>query len=278
MSASTAIGLVGRSLRSLLLGEMQLTPQVPVTILAPDEKGGDQRLNLFLYKAEENQFLRNAEPRVNPANPGQLVPPPLSLNLFYLMTPYALNDDQTGNTTAHEILGEAMRALYENPVIPDKYLDPGLKDASEELRIIHNSFDPEELSRLWTTFTQPFRLSVMYQVSVVQLDMLPARQQPLPKRVRTTGVSVRGANQPPVVDTLAPTGGPAGSAVTLSGRYLAGWQATVTLLRTVLADGQPLTSDSFAVTIPAELPPGFYEIQVDVGRLFRRVFLFEVTA
>ena len=35
MSVSTALGLVSASLRNLLIGEMQLTPSVPVTILAP---------------------------------------------------------------------------------------------------------------------------------------------------------------------------------------------------------------------------------------------------
>lgn len=47
MSASTAIGMVSESLRNLLVGEMTLSPPVNVTILAPDESGGDRRINLF---------------------------------------------------------------------------------------------------------------------------------------------------------------------------------------------------------------------------------------
>ena len=53
MSASTAIGMVSESLRNLLVHKMNFTPSVPVTILAPDETGGDRRINLFLYRILE---------------------------------------------------------------------------------------------------------------------------------------------------------------------------------------------------------------------------------
>jgi hypothetical protein len=278
MSVSTAIGLVSASLRNLLVGEMHLSPAIPVTILAPDEPGGDQRVNLFLYKIEENAFLKNEDWTSKPGNANQLVPPPLSLNLYYLMTPYARNDPQTGNVTAHEILGEAMRVFYENPVIPQDHLEADLKTAREEFRIVYNALDPEELSRLWTTFAQPFRLSVRYQISTVQLDMLPAQERPLPKRVRTIGVpGVRAPFTPPAVLDLAPVSATAGTAVTFSGQNLAGWRATVVIGDQVLVDKQRLAGDTFDVTIPADTQPGLYDIRVDVSRLFRRTFVFEVT-
>jgi hypothetical protein len=278
MSVSTAIGLVSASLRNLLVGEMHLSPAVPVTILAPDEPGGDQRVNLFLYKIEENAFLKNEDWTLKPGNSNQLVPPPLSLNLYYLMTPYARNDPQTGNVTAHEILGEAMRVFYENPVIPQGHLETDLKTAKEQFRIVYNALDPEELSRLWTTFAQPFRLSVRYQISTVQLDMLPAQERPLPKPVRTIGVpGVRAPFIPPTVLVLAPASTTAGSAVTFSGQNLSGWRATVVIGDQILLDKQRLTGDTFDATIPAGTQPGFYDIRVDVSRLFRRTFLFEVT-
>jgi hypothetical protein len=258
VSVSSALGLVSISLRNLLLGEMQLAPAVPVTIMAPDEAGGDQRINLFLYKVEENSFLRNEDWTVKPGNTSQLVPPPLSLNLYYLMTPYAKSDPQTGNATAHEILGEAMRVFYENSVIPDNFLDPGLKGAREQFRIVYNALDPEELSRLWSTFSQPFRLSVRYQISTVQVDMLPAREQPMPKRVRKVGVpGVDAPFSPPVVSTISPASGPAGTTITFTGENLAGWHATVSAGGNTILAGQPLNSNSFSATMTAGADPGF---------------------
>jgi hypothetical protein len=223
MSASTAIGMVSRSLRNLLIGEMTLRPAVNVTILAPDESGSNRRINLFLYKIQENPFLKNMDWQVKPGDPAKLVPPPLSLNLFYLMTPYAPNDTQTGNSADHEILGEAMRVFYENPIGPRDYLVPGLQDTVEQIKIKQNMLDLEEMSKVWSTFTRPFRLSVLYEISVVQLD-------------------------------------------------------AASELRRLIAEGVNLTSDSFNVTLPADLPAGFHELRVEISQLFRRTFFFEVTA
>jgi len=278
MSASTAIGMVSASLRNLLVGEMRLSPAPDVTILAPDETGGARRVNLFLYKLLENPFLRNLDATVRAGNPNQLVPAPLSLNLFYLLTPYAPNDALTGNATAHQILGEAMRVFFENPVVPAIYLDPGLADARERLQIASFALDPEELSRIWSTFSQPFRLSVLYQVSTVQLDRLPAATHPLAKRVRRVGVpQVRAPLNPPTVTAMTPVAGHAGATVTFAGEHLTGWRARVLVGGRVVLTGQELTGDSFTATVPADLLPGFYEVRVDVAKLTRRTFLFEVT-
>jgi hypothetical protein len=278
MSASTAIGMVSASMRNLLVGEMHLQPAVDVTVLAPDEPGPGRRINLFLYKLAENPFLKNQDWTVKPGAANQLVPPPLSLSLFYLLTAHAPNDQVTGNTNAHEILGEAMRVLYENPVIPGAYLHTGLADAREDLQIASNALDPEELSRIWATFAQPFRLSVLYQVSTVQLDRLPAALRPMPKRVTQIGVpEIRAPHRPPTVAEQTPASGPAGTVLTFTGAHLEGWRANVIVDdRTVLAD-QPISGGTFTATLPADLQPGFYDVRVDVSHLFRRTFLFEVT-
>jgi hypothetical protein len=278
MSASTAIGMVSSSLRNLLVGEMRLSPAVEVTILAPDEVGSTRRVNLFLYKLAENQYLKNQDLTVRAGSPNQLVQAPLSLNLFYLLTSYAPNDPLEGNAAAHQILGEAMRVLYENPVVPAVYLDPGLADAREHLQIASNTLDPEELSRIWTTFSQPFRLSVLYQVSTVQLDRLPASVRPLANRVRQVGVpDVRAPLNPPSVTDMAPAAGPAGTVVTFTGVSLSGWRGMVSVDSRIVLPSQALTGDTFTATVPSDLLPGFYELRVDVALLYRRTFLFEVT-
>lgn len=279
MSASTAIGLVSESLRNLLVGEMQLSPSVEVTILAPDETGGSRRVNLFLYQVQENPTFKNMDWQLKPGSSNVLVPPPLSLNLFYLMTPYAQNDSQTGNVTAHAILGEAMRVFYENPIVPQEYLADGLEDAREQLQIIQNTLDMEELARVWSTFTQPFRLSILYQISVVQLDALPASERPMPQRVRQIGVpEVRAPFSPPVIDNVTPMTGAVGTSITFQGQHLVGWRASVRILRRTILNAQELTQDQFTMTIPDDLPPGFHEIRVDISNLFRKTFFFEVTA
>ena len=277
MSAPTAIGMVSESLRNLLVTEMTLTPPVDVTILAPDETGGDRRVNLFLYRILENSTLKNLDWQVKRGSSSVIAPPPLSLNLYYLMTPYAQNDPLIGNATAHEILGEAMRVFHEHAVVPQNVLVPGLRDAKEQIKIMLNPLDPDELGRVWSTFAQPFRLSVMYEVSVVQLELHSER--PISKRVQRTGVpDVRAPFRPPVVEQLTPLSGPVGAQITVSGQYLSGWPASLSITGRKIIDGTPLTGDTMTATIPAGLAPGFHEVQVDVAHLHRRVFFFEVSA
>ena len=277
MSLSTAIGMVSESLRNLLVGEMSLNPVVSVTVLAPDEGGGDRRVNLFLYKVQENAVLRNMDWQVKPGDPNRLIPTPLSLSLFYLMTAYAPNDPQTGNSAAHEILGDAMRVFYENAIVSQDYLVGGLIDAREQIKIVLNGVNLEELSTVWSTFTQPFRLSVLYEVSVVQLDMLPESERAMARRVQKIGVPrVTAPFKPPVVETLDPIKGPLASVLTFRGNYLSGWKTSVTMTGRQIDDGKALTGDSFTVTVPNDLPPGFHEIRVDISVLFRKTFFFEV--
>lgn len=279
MSASTAIGRVSESLRNLLLGEMSLTPSVPVTILAPDESGGDRRINLFLYRILENPFLKNQDWQVNPADTTRLQPPPLSLNLYYLITPYAVNDADLGNATVHEILGDAMRVFYEYPVVPDTYLAGDLGGAREQIKITQNGLDMEELSQVWSTFSEPFRLSMLYEVSVLQIDTSDDSGRAMPQRVRQIGApSVEQPFQPPTVTGIDPVQGPAGTVVTFTGRHLDGWTATVSVLRQRLVDGASITGDSFQATLPSDLDVGFYELRVDISSLFRTTFFFEVTS
>lgn len=275
---STAIGMVSQSLHDLLSKKMQILPKVPVTVLAPDESGGDRRINLFLYKIQENPVLKNMDWEVKRGSPSRWKPPTLSLNLFYLMTAYSLNDSLTGNSAAHEILGDAMRVFYENPIVPEENLAEGLKDAQEQVRIMLNTLDLEELSKVWATFTKAFRLSVLYEVSVVQLDMLAERERIMPPPVRKINVmGVEAPYIPPRLERIQPTSGTAGSEITIFGEHLAGWKAYVSITGVEVAKTEKLTGDTFNVELPPDLLTGFYEIQVDISRLCRRTFIFEVT-
>ena len=279
MSVATAIGAVSTSLRTLLDEEMDITPNLEVTILGPDEPGADQRVNLFLYQMRENAELKNLDWQASRTVAGRLVAPPLSLNLFYVMTAFAPNQDPNGDSTQHEILGDAMRVFYENPIVPQAYLHPQLIDARERIKIMLNPLDMEEIGQVWATFSRPFRLSVLYEVSVVQLDMLPESERTLPERVRQIGVPrIETPFRPPSTSALEPPSGPVGTAVTVRGNSLQGWRAYLTITGIqVLQSVEISNDDHFEFTVPAGLLPGFHEVRVDISHLSRATFFFEVT-
>jgi hypothetical protein len=98
----------------------------------------------------------------------------------------------------------------------------------------------------------------------------------MPVRVGHIGIpKVRAPFSLPAVEAIAPVKGPAGTTITFRGQHLADWKAYVRVMgKMILA--QELTQDQFVVTLPADLPPGFHEMRVDISHLFRKTFFFEV--
>lgn len=269
---STTIGKVTESLRNLLEGEM--APATKVTLLSPgDSSGHNKRINLFLYRLLENPHLSNRDWLPKKGTVNQLVNPPLALNLFYLMTPFAPIDAQTGLADAHGLLGEAMRVIYENPILPQLYLETGLQEG--EVKVTLLPLDLEQLSKIWTALNKDFRLSVAYEVSYVEV---PAKQErPLPKRVAQIDLDVRAPYRPPVLEAMSPVSGPVGTPLQFTGLSLRGWKATVLVGGQVAAVDQMLFEDqSFAALVPAGLTPGVYEVEANVADLSMLRKTFEV--
>lgn len=279
MSGSDVIGRVSLALRRLLKDNMATSLNAEVTVLSPDQPGSaaQKRVNLFLYRIQENAHLKEMDWQPKRGYPGQLEPPPLSLNLFYLLTAYADSSSPDGNSTAHALLGEAMRVIYENPVVPQDYLtDDPQQAAREKVKIMMSPMNMEELSRVWSTFGKPFRPSVMYEISVVQIDQRE-HERPLARRVEKIGAPVVVAPFiPPALDHIEPLRGPAGTSITVFGEHLAGWRASARLAGKQILEIEKLMADAVELTVPPELSPGLYELQIDVAHLCRRTFFFEV--
>src|SRR5262245_13196516 len=151
---STTLGKISESLKNLL--EAQMSPSAKVTLLSPvDTSSHNVRVNLFLYRVIRNPFLNNRDWQPKTGSPGQLVFPPLSLNLYYLLTPFSPPDSETGLADAHGLMGEAMRVLYENAIIPQEFLEPGL--TAPQVKITLVPADVEELSKIWTALNDAYR-------------------------------------------------------------------------------------------------------------------------
>jgi len=259
---SATIGLVSESLRRML--ESEMSPSTRVTLLSPgDASPVTVRLNLFLYRIARNPQLENRDWSAKPGAPNRLVFPPLALNLFYLLTVFSTADPQTGLADAHGIMGEAMRVLHENAIVPDTFLAGDLRHGQVKISLL--STELEELSKIWTALTKEFRLSAVYEVSYV--DIASTRETALPARVVKPAVGVTATPRFPSIGSMQPLSGQAGSALTFGGRNLANWPVTVRIGNRVAVRDVPIADDaSFTAVIPA-LTPGIYEVAVDVAGL-----------
>lgn len=293
MSTPLAIAATTAALRNLLLaGIPRLDPELSdlrVTLQPPDrarDGTSTAQLNLFLYQTTYNAAFRNADVPSR-ARPGEVGPPPLALNLHYVLTAFGRGDTDT-EALSHRVLGGALSLLHDHPLLgPDE-----LKDAMaggevhlqpERVRITPQPMPVEEMSKLWTSFQTSYRLSAAIQASVLLIDS--ARSVRAAPPVVRRGPDDRGAsaaagleNPFPHLDAATPPASqPAvrlGETLVLSGGSLGGADVAVRFHtrwwdepREVPAAAATDTSVSVVIPdLPAEWPAGVYTAAVLVRR------------
>ena len=213
-----AVFQVTRGLRMLLHSQLVLSSSSAKVTLHPpgDDLPDASGVNLYLYRVTESPFLKNQPwpgDRTTPGSPQ----PALSLELFYLLTPLGKKPDDDAfdqGDDSHTMLGVAMRTLQDNPVLNDVHipgfdadtvLPPFLQNSFERIKVTLLPTTIDELSKIWATINKPYRLSVAYDVSLVQIA--PAAPPPSGGGiVLTTGLKVVTI-APPRLSALTPSGG-----------------------------------------------------------------------
>jgi len=295
------IGAVSTSLKTLLEDRMQLpagaVPTV-VTVAPPRSEATDgaaekARVNLFLYRVTENGALKNQELPGRASSNGY-GHPPLSIDLHYLLTAYGStveeDDDFVDETRSHLLLGSAMRVLHDYPVITeelrtstgDPILDTSLQSEFESVKLTLDPISLEDLSKVWTALTLPYRASAAYKVNVVQIEsrrplrsVRPVAEPPaagprvtvLPmRRPRIAALAARRPGDPPelerpqpylrIGDTLVIRGSSLGGETTRV--FIGAFDAT--------ADVTRRDDDRLELLLPddAALEPGARPVQVHV--------------
>jgi Pvc16 N-terminal domain/IPT/TIG domain len=233
-----AVGSVTRSIAELLGKKLNKPPLMGagatfrVTTLPPDDDRVNEEtgINLFLYRIHENPFTKNMDWRGDKVSPVRNSKPPLSLVLSYLLTAYAkAGGTPLDDITAHQLLGNAMAILHDYPVLNDIHdsdfdagLDtqfpPELRNAFDKIKVSMLPTTMEEFSKIWTGLSKAYRLSVAYEVSLVEIGsttppVLPAPgvQQPSVRTATFGG---------PQLSFITPAAGPVGATVRITGSNL----------------------------------------------------------
>jgi hypothetical protein len=130
------------------------------------------RLTVFLFEVAEDPSARNKPRTRSPAGPNiELKKPPMALVLRYLVTAWGGNRE-----TEHTLLGVALRALYDGALISGPDLKGAdLEDTAEVLKVTLLPLTLEERTRVWYSVQRPYRLSLYYEVRVVNLESNTSR-------------------------------------------------------------------------------------------------------
>lgn len=267
-----AIGAATKAIAELLARKMNKPPLLgsvtpKVTTLPPDDDRVDDAdgVNLFLYRVSASPFLANSGWRGDRGNPQGSKRSPLSLTLHYMLTAYAKKAEGAAfdDVTAHRLLGNAMAVLHEYPVLNDVHdsdfdasLDTQfakeLRDSFEKIKVSMVPTTMEELSKIWTGLSKAYRLSVGYEVSLVQIAPVAPAPAPGPPvqeisaRIGTLGL--------PKIASVTPARGAAGSQLTIRGGNLksAGAPTVVNVGETQFTEAELIkcTAEEIVLNVP----------------------------
>lgn len=174
MANLLAIHSVGASLVAYLRNsypdELRARHPSEFRLLSSGELVGSDDLgtlvSLFLYRVTQSEHLRNTPRRNDPFD----APPPLALDLHYLLTVWA-----DSAVAEHTILAWAMRQLHDRPI-----LDVGALSAeagwaaSDFVQVIPAELSNEDVMRIWDALDPAYRISVAYVARTIRIDPDPS--------------------------------------------------------------------------------------------------------
>jgi Pvc16 N-terminal domain len=179
MPDSGVVASVSETLLTVLANAVRPLDSPPPTAEIHDLQGNisttPARLTIFLFEISEDPSARN-RPRVRGVSGPNITEskPSMALVLRYLLTAWAGD-----RLTEHKLLGRAMQVLYDGPIVSGPDLQgPSLKNSFEVLKVTLAPLTLEERTRVWFALARPYRLSLSYEVRVVNLDSETSELRP----------------------------------------------------------------------------------------------------
>ncbi|WP_239491102.1 DUF4255 domain-containing protein [Luteitalea sp. TBR-22] len=188
MSQSAAIAAVTlalrmrfeEALRARAAGERCLADVLVTTLPVDRARTVHHRcqLNLTLATVAESASMRNTMGLGGRGGAGVSTPAQL-VDLLYLITAYGPDDDEVG---AQRVMGAALRAVHEQPVLPSLSIaellpGAGVSGTLDQLRVTQAPLAREQIVAWWLAFHTPYRLSVALQVTGVSLTGMPTPER-----------------------------------------------------------------------------------------------------
>lgn len=125
-------------------------------------------LTIFLYEIAEDPTSRNRPPvRSLPPDAPTTRKPPMALLLRYLITPWG-----GSQVTQHQMIGRALQVFYDDAIWAGEELTGSLAGGTDALHFTLTPLTLDQKSWIWYAIQKPYRLSLNYEVRVVNLDSL----------------------------------------------------------------------------------------------------------
>ncbi len=151
-----------------------------IGLCSPSDKG-DFVLGLYLYDIRESEEVFESSMRMSGQN--EMRYPSKYLNLFYMLTAYSMSDIKFRSAEEHRILGRAIQVLQDHPVLDDMLYENSAGADRYPVRVEQQRLDNDEKMKLWNMPNVPYKLSMYYKVSPIELSSARTRQVHRVRRV-----------------------------------------------------------------------------------------------
>ena len=134
-------------------------------------------VSLYLFHISQQQRPRNPMPLRS--GTGEEKHPPLPLQLRYLLLPV---DKESNNLL---MMGRILQHFHDHPIlesIAGEHPDHSFGCEQDQIRITAEDMPLEQLTQLWNSFSQPFRLATILRVDGIAVDSYRSPNQYGPVR------------------------------------------------------------------------------------------------
>jgi Pvc16 N-terminal domain len=158
--------IIVRTLSTAFQDLQPAPPRVELNDLSDAVQVSTPVLTVFLYDICEDPSSRNRPPlRSLPPDAPATSKPPMALLLRYLLTPWG-----GSQITQHEMIGRTLQAFYDDAILDGPQLSGSLAGTTDSLKFTLTPLTLDQKSWVWYAIQKPYRLSLNYEVRVVNLD------------------------------------------------------------------------------------------------------------
>ncbi len=188
MADYTALTEAGTALVELLRDSLTPEPlgnRELINLCSPHESENNQ-LTLYLYHIEEEaqsmtSGYYSVDSETERIRPAQYI-------LHFLMTPHSKAPAQMREADRYRIMGAAIQALRDNPVIPQRFLSGSIAAENARLHVMVERTGMEQMIKIWNNTSKDYKLSTVVTVTGVNID---SRRERSVTRVKEVVIGTR---------------------------------------------------------------------------------------
>lgn len=127
----------------------------------------------FIVGIHPYDIKENGEMRITTLIPmldGNFKNPPTSINMNIMISVVSKAEPTVRSFDEQKILGKVIQLLSDYPKIPIEFMPKTLSIANEHISIEMISMDLDEKVKIWSMFSQPYRLCCFYNVGPILIE------------------------------------------------------------------------------------------------------------